>query len=68
MMITIEDKISLINMKIEFWRSRLQESISSLEPLEIQGDPIKITMNNQDITDYTNIINSLENILDELNA
>ena len=67
-MITIEEKISLINMKIEFWRSRLQESISSLEPLEIQGDPIKITMNNQDITDHTNIINSLENILDELNA
>lgn len=67
-MITIEDKISLINMKIEFWRSRLQESISLSEPLEIQGDPIKITMNNQDITDYTNIINSLENILDELNA
>lgn len=68
MMITIEDKISLINMKIEFWRSRLQESISLSETLEIQGDPIKITMNNQDITDYTNIINSLENILDELNA
>lgn len=67
-MITKEDKVYLINYKIDFWRERLQESINSVGPLESHGDQIKIDMNNQDIIDYSNIIMSLENILDELNA
>lgn len=67
-MITKEDKVYLINYKLDFWRERLQESIESSGFLESHGDQVKIDMNNQDITDYTNIINSLENILDELNA
>lgn len=67
-MITKEDKIYLINYKIDFWRERLQESTNSVGPLESHGDQIKIDMNNQDIIDYSNIIMSLENILDELNA
>jgi penicillin-binding protein-related factor A (putative recombinase) len=67
-MIAKEDKIYLINYKIDFWRERLQESINSVSFLENHGDQIKIDMNNQDIIDYSNIIMSLENILDELNA
>jgi hypothetical protein len=67
-MITKEDKVYLINYKIDFWRERLQESNNSVGTLESHGDQIKIDMNNQDIIDYSNIIMSLENILDELNA
>lgn len=67
-MITKEDKVYLINYKLDFWRERLQESINSVEPLASHGDQLKIEMNNQDIIDYTNIISSMENILDELDA
>lgn len=67
-MITKEDKVYLINYKLDFWRQRLQESIDAASFLENNGNRVKIDMNNQDITDYSNMITSLENILDDLNA
>lgn len=59
-MINYEERMYLINLKLEFWRERLKESNNSIGPLYAQGDQSKIDGNLLDINNYTSIISELE--------
>ena len=59
-MINYEERMYLINLKLEFWRERLKESNNSIVPLYAQGDQSKIDGNLLDINNYTSIISELE--------
>ena len=66
MMITNEEKLELINLKLSFWQERLQESNSFIASLEELGNQEKIESNALDIQDYARKISILESIKTEL--
>lgn len=59
-MITNEDKIYLINLKLDFWKERLLESNQAIPVLNDLGNQLKIESNLKDISKYTEIIAVLE--------
>jgi hypothetical protein len=59
-MLSNTDKVSLINLKLEFWNARLQESINAIEALNGLGNQFKIDGNASDIDNYGKIIQVLE--------
>jgi hypothetical protein len=59
-MINYEDKIYLINLKIDFWTQRLEESRNSMSILNDLGNQIKIDSNLLDIDNYSKVILALE--------
>lgn len=59
-MINEEEKIYLINLKLNFWKERLLESNQAAPLLDELGDQVKINSNVSDIDKYTKIIESLE--------
>jgi hypothetical protein len=65
-MISHQDKLYLINLKLDFWRDRLQESNDAKTMLKELNNQLKIDSNLSDITKYTNIIMSLEEQLEAL--
>jgi len=65
-MISYQDKLYLINLKLDFWRDRLQESNDAKTMLKELNNQLKIDSNLSDITKYTNIIMSLEEQLEAL--
>lgn len=58
-MITNDDKMYLIDLKIDFWEQRLQESNSSIPVLNDLGHQAKIESNLLDIDNYARIIEAL---------
>lgn len=59
-MINYEDKIYLINLKIDFWRQRLEESRNAIGILKDLGNQVKIDSNLLDIDNYSKITLALE--------
>jgi hypothetical protein len=59
-MINYDDKIYLINLKIDFWTQRLQESRNAVVILKDLGNQIKIDSNLLDIDNYSKVILALE--------
>lgn len=55
-----EEKLYLVNLKLNFWKERLQESIGYVESLNELGDQFKIDGNAKDIEKYSKIIEVLE--------
>jgi hypothetical protein len=55
-----EDKIYLIDLKLDFWNARLEESTSAIDNLNSLGNQFKIDGNMSDIENYTKIIQALE--------
>ena len=58
-MISNEDKLYLINLKLDFWAERLQESNMAKQALKILGNQGKIEENIIDIDNYARIIEAL---------
>ena len=58
-MISNEEKLYLINLKLDFWAERLQESNIAKQALNILGDQGKIEENIIDIDNYARIIEAL---------
>lgn len=58
-MISNQDKIYLINLKLDFWGQRLQESRDAILPLNNLGNQLKIEGNLVDIDRYSKIIEEL---------
>jgi hypothetical protein len=58
-MISNQDKIYLINLKLDFWGQRLQESKDAILPLNNLGNQLKIEGNLVDIDRYNKIIEGL---------
>ena len=58
-MINNEDKLYLINLKLNFWAERLKESNNSIQVLDDLGNQSKIDGNLLDIDRYTKIIEDL---------
>jgi len=63
-----DEKINEIERRLNFWQERLEESKNASNFLNELNDSIKINMNKEDIINFTNIINSLQNALDELKS
>lgn len=59
-MINKDEKLYVIDLKLDFWRSRLQESKDAVSFLNDLNNQVKIDSNLSDIDKYTNIIISLE--------
>ena len=59
-MISYEDKLYLINLKLDFWAERLKQSNNSIQLLNDLGNRSKIEGNFLDIDRYTRIIEALE--------
>jgi len=59
-MINYEEKLYLVNLKLDFWRQRLQESNDAISMLNDLGNQIKIDSNLLNIENYTNKIAALE--------
>jgi hypothetical protein len=59
-MINNEDKLYLINLKLDFWKERLLESNQAIPVLNDLGNQLKIESNLKDINKYTEIIALLE--------
>lgn len=55
-----EEKLHLINLKLDFWKARLQESLGYVESLNNLGNQFKIDGNASDIEKYGKIIEFLE--------
>jgi hypothetical protein len=58
-MLNNEEKIYLIDLKIDFWNTRLDESIKAKPILNNLGNQGKIEENIVDIDNYARIIESL---------
>ena len=58
-MINNQDKLYLINLKLDFWAERLKESNNSIQVLDDLGNQSKIDGNLLDIDRYTKIIEDL---------
>jgi hypothetical protein len=58
-MISSQDKLYLINLKLDFWGQRLQESKDAILPLNNLGNQLKIEGNLVDIDRYNKIIEGL---------
>lgn len=59
-MIINEEKLSIVNLKLSFWRQRLEESNNAILTLNNLGDQFKIDGNALDIEKYSKIIEALE--------
>lgn len=59
-MITNEEKLYLVNLKLAFWQDRLQESNNAIPILNNLGNQIKIDSNLLDIDNYSRVILALE--------
>lgn len=59
-MIINEEKLSIVNLKLSFWRQRLEESNNAIPTLDSLGDQFKIDGNALDIEKYSKIIEALE--------
>ena len=59
-MITNEEKLYLVNLKLDFWQDRLQESNNAIPILNNLGNQIKIDSNLLDIDNYSRVILALE--------
>ena len=59
-MMNNEEKLYLINLKLDFWRERLQESTDSMAMLNSLGNQVKIDSTLSNITNYTSAIEALE--------
>lgn len=60
-MLSNNEKIDFLNLKLDFYKSRLEESLGYVESLEAIGDSIKIEMNQKDIEEYGIYISVIEN-------
>jgi len=58
-MISYEEKLYLINLKLDFWAERLQESNNSIQGLDDLGNESKIEGNFLDIDRCSKIIEAL---------
>ena len=59
-MINDQDKLYLINLKLDFWRERLQENNNAVLSLNDLGNQSKIEDTLLDIDRYTKILQDLE--------
>jgi hypothetical protein len=59
-MINNEDKLYILNLKLDFWKVRLQESLGVVDMLNEIGNQVKIDSNRLDIDKYSRIIKALE--------
>ena len=59
-MITNEEKLYLVNLKLAFWQDRLQESNNAIPIINNLGNQIKIDSNLLDIDNYSRVILALE--------
>lgn len=59
-MISNEEKLYLINLKLNFWAERLQQSNNSIQLLNDLGNQSKTKGNLLDIDRYIRIIKALE--------
>jgi len=65
-MLSDQEKIEFLTLKLSFYRDRLSESIGSIATLENLGKEIKIQMNQEDINKYNLFIDLLTNELQAL--
>ena len=61
-----QEKLYLINLKLDFWRERLQDSNNAISILNDLGNQSKIDSNLLDIDRYTKIIEALDKELQSL--
>jgi len=59
-MMTNEEKIDLIQLRLDFWTARLQESLAAINMLNDLGNQLKIDSNSLDIDKYNRFIQALE--------
>jgi len=59
-MITNEEKLYLVNLKLAFWQERLQESNNAIPILNDLENQIKIDSNLLDIDNYSRVVLALE--------
>jgi hypothetical protein len=59
-MINNEEKLYLINLKLDFWKDLLLKSNQAIPVLNDLGNQLKVDSNLQDISRYTEIIYLLE--------
>ncbi len=59
-MINNEEKLYLINLKLDFWKELLLKSNQAIPVLNDLGNQLKVDSNLQDISRYTEIIYLLE--------
>lgn len=59
-MINNEEKLYLINLKLDFWKELLLKSNQAIPVLNDLGNQLKIESNLKDINKYTEIIALLE--------
>lgn len=59
-MINDEEKLYIINLKLDFWKERLLESNQAIPVLNDLGNQLKIDSNLKDINKYTETIALLE--------
>ncbi len=59
-MINNEEKLYLINLKLDFWKDLLLKSNQAIPVLNDLGNQLKVDSNLQDISRYTEIIALLE--------
>ena len=57
---TNEEKIDLIQLRLDFWTARLQESLAAINMLNDLGNQLKIDSNSLDIDKYNRFIQALE--------
>lgn len=57
---TNEEKIDLIQLRLDFWTARLQESLDAIDMLNDLGNQLKIDSNSLDIDKYNRFIQALE--------
>lgn len=57
---TNEEKIDLIQLRLDFWTTRLQESLAAINMLNDLGNQLKIDSNSLDIDKYNRFIQALE--------
>jgi hypothetical protein len=65
-MLSDQEKIEFLTLKLSFYRDRLSESIGTISTLENLGNEIKIQMNQEDINKYNLFIDLLTNELQAL--
>jgi hypothetical protein len=60
-MLSNNEKIEFLKLKLDFYKDRLQESLSCVDHLEESNNQLKIEINESDIIKYENYIINLEN-------
>jgi hypothetical protein len=64
--LSIEEKLILINHKLQFWNERLNESLEAIDFLKNYKNQLKIDMNSQSIEDIKAIVKALQKELDNI--